>query len=111
MRAVRLMSGLPRARPRADDLTLVLPLGAALADPRAHGDLVLRLSGDVIAAGVRSRALDAVTVVAVALVAAIEMLLLLALLMNRAFAARATLPDGSRVGPDDEFEVAASRGP
>jgi len=83
----------------------VLPLGAALADPKAHGDLVLRLSSDVIAAGVRSRALDAVTVVGVALVAAIEMLLLLSLLMNRAFAARATLPDGSRVGPDDESEV------
>ncbi|MCH3732411.1 hypothetical protein LZB79_08990, partial [Campylobacter coli] len=77
----------------------------ALADPKAHGDLVLRLSSDVIAAGVRGRALDAVTVVAVALVAAIEMLLLLALLMNRAFAARATLPDGTRVGPDDASEV------
>ncbi|MGW8309338.1 MAG: MFS transporter [Achromobacter pulmonis] len=99
------VAGLPPVRPQADDLTLVLPVGAALADPKAHGDLVLRLSGDVIAAGVRSRALDAVTVVAVALVAAIEMLLLLALLMNRAFAARATLPDGSRVGPDDESEV------
>lgn len=99
------VSQLPVSRPQADDLTLVLPLGAALADPKAHGDLVLRLSGDVIAAGVRGRALDAVTVVAVALVAAIEMLLLLALLMNRAFAARATLADGSRVGPDDESEV------
>lgn len=99
------VSALPATRPRPDDLTLVLPLGAALADPKAHGDLVLRLSSDVIAAGVRSRVLDAVTVVAVALVAAIEMLLLLALLMNRAFAARATLPDGSRVGPDGASEV------
>ncbi|WZB74547.1 MFS transporter [Achromobacter insuavis] len=99
------VSALPATRPQADDLTLVLPLGAALADPKAHGDLVLRLSSDVIAAGVRGRALDAVTVVAVALVAAIEMLLLLALLMNRAFAARATLPDGTRVGPDDASEV------
>ncbi len=99
------VSGLPAVRPQADDLTLVLPLGQSRPDPRAHGDLVLRLSGDVIAAGVRSRALDAVTVVAVALVAAIEMLLLLALLMNRAFAARAVLPDGTRVGPDDASEV------
>ncbi|EHK65656.1 putative inner membrane transport protein [Achromobacter arsenitoxydans SY8] len=99
------VAGLPAARPQADDLTLVLPLGLARPDSRAHGDLVLRLSGDVIAAGVRSRALDAVTVVAVALVAAIEMLLLLALLMNRAFAARAVLPDGTRVGPDDASEV------
>lgn len=99
------VAGLPMARPQSDDLTLVLPLGASNPDPRARGDLVLRLSDDVIAAGVRSRALDAVTVVAVALVAAIEMLLLLSLLMNRAFAARATLPDGSRVGPDDESEV------
>ncbi len=99
------VAGLPAARPRSDDLTLVLPLGATNPDPRAHGDLVLRLSDEVIAAGVRGRALDAVTVVAVALVAAIEMLLLLSLLMNRAFAARATLPDGSRVGPDDESEI------
>jgi predicted MFS family arabinose efflux permease len=99
------VSGLPVSRPQADDLTLVLPLGASRPDPQAHGDLVLRLSGDVIAAGVRSRALDAVTVVAVALVAAIEMLLLLALLMNRAFATRAVLPDGTRLGPDDASEV------
>ncbi|MFJ3463682.1 MFS transporter [Achromobacter spanius] len=99
------VSGLPAVRPQANDLTLVLPLGQSRPDPRAHGDLVLRLSGDVIAAGVRSRALDAVTVVAVALVAAIEMLLLLALLMNRAFAARAVLPDGTRIGPDDASEV------
>ncbi|MGY6268566.1 MFS transporter [Achromobacter denitrificans] len=99
------VAGLPVARPRPDDLTLVLPLGAANPNPGARGDLVLRLSDGVIAAGVRGRALDAVTVVAVALVAAIEMLLLLSLLMNRAFAARATLPDGSRVGPDDESEI------
>lgn len=99
------VAGLPAARPQANDLTLVLPLGQSRPDPMAQGDLVLRLSGDVIAAGVRSRALDAVTVVAVALVAAIEMLLLLALLMNRAFAARAVLPDGTRIGPDDVSEV------
>jgi predicted MFS family arabinose efflux permease len=99
------VAGLPAHKPEAGDVTLVLPLGAARPDPKAQGDLVLRLSDTVIAAGVRGRALDAVTVVAVALVAAIEMLLLLALLMNRAFSARAVMPDGSRMGPDDESEV------
>uniref|UniRef100_UPI0039EF45A5 MFS transporter n=1 Tax=Bordetella sputigena TaxID=1416810 RepID=UPI0039EF45A5 len=69
----------------ADDLTLVLPLGQGEPGPRARGSLVVRLSEDVLARGVRSRMLDAVTVVAVALVAAMEMLLLLSLLLNRGF--------------------------
>ncbi|ARP81986.1 MFS transporter [Bordetella genomosp. 8] len=69
----------------ADDLTLVLPLGRGASRPQAQGSLVVRLSEDVLARGVRSRMLDAVTVVAVALVAAVEMLLLLSLLLNRGF--------------------------
>jgi predicted MFS family arabinose efflux permease len=79
------VAGLPPAVPMNDELTLVLPLGEKLARPQAHGSLVLRLSADVLAQGVRSRMLDAVTVVVVALVAAGEMLLLLSLLMNRGF--------------------------
>jgi predicted MFS family arabinose efflux permease len=83
------VAGLAEAPVTADDLTVVLPLGARLARGEARGSLVLRLDDAVLAAGVRSRVVDAVTVVVVALVAAVEMLLLLSLLMNRTFAARA----------------------
>jgi len=107
----------------ADDLTLVLPLTGRRDTAQApvqgadqgvtpgvtpgatQGNLVLRLSADVLGAGVRSRMIDAITVVAVALVAAMEMLLLLSLLMNRAFAARGVAPDGTRVGPDDASDI------
>lgn len=91
------------ARP-GDGLVMALPLRA---NGQGHvlAQLVLRLDPSVIAAGVRSRVLDAATVAGVALVAAIEMLLLLSLVMNRAFSARATLPDGRRIGPDDQPEV------
>src|SRR5690606_20847357 len=50
--------------------------------------LQIGLDEQRISAGVRARILDAATVVAVAMVAAIELLLLLTLLMDRAFSAR-----------------------
>lgn len=82
------------------------PATSQSAAPGAtQGNLVLRLSAEVLGAGVRSRMIDAITVVAVALVAAMEMLLLLSLLMNRAFATRGVAPDGTRVGPDDASDI------
>ncbi|WP_176456928.1 MFS transporter [Bordetella genomosp. 5] len=93
------------APPQAGEYTLVLPLGSELGRPAAQGSLVVRLASDVIAAGVRSRALDAITVVGVALVAAIEMLLLLSLLMNRGFASRGRLQDGTRLAPDGSSDI------
>jgi predicted MFS family arabinose efflux permease len=80
-----------------DDLTLRLPLGVGLTDQAAQGTLILRLDAAVIAAGVRSRMLDAVTVVGVALVAAIEMLLLLSLVLDRSLSSPQALL--SRAGP------------
>lgn len=79
------VDGLPRTLPVADALTLVLPLNGA----SSHASLVVHLDDRGIAAQVRSRMLDAATVVVVSVVAAIEMLLLLSLLMSRAYAARA----------------------
>lgn len=79
------VDGLARTRPVADALTLVLPLSGA----SSHASLVVHLDDRGIAAQVRSRMLDAATVVVVSVVAAIEMLLLLSLLMSRAYAARA----------------------
>ncbi|ALM85834.1 MFS transporter [Bordetella sp. N] len=115
---------LPQAEAGAgvDDLALMLPLtgrrdttaagspqATAAAAPAtagaAQGSLVVRLSAEVLDAGVRSRMIDAITVVAVALVAAMEMLLLLSLLMNRAIAARGLATDGTRVGPDDASDI------
>jgi predicted MFS family arabinose efflux permease len=61
-----------------------LPLGETLERPEARGALVFHLNEALIASGVRSRVLDAVTVVAVSLVTAIEMFLLSFLLMRRA---------------------------
>jgi predicted MFS family arabinose efflux permease len=89
---------------RADDFTLTLPLGAAGGEP-ARGNLVMHLDGDVIAASVRSRVIDAATVAVVALVAAIEMLLMLSLLMNRAFSVRGVDAAGQPVGPDDASDI------
>lgn len=68
------------------ELALSLPLtgGAERSGRAGVGSLVMHLDGEAIAAGVRSRVIDAVTVVGVALVAAIEMLLLLALLLRPA---------------------------
>ncbi|SAI25582.1 inner membrane transport protein [Bordetella ansorpii] len=99
------VKGMGPAAETADDLTLVLPLAGQFQRSTIRGSLVMHLSDDVIAAGVRSRVIDAATVVAVALVAAIEMLLLLSLLMNRAFSARGVSPAGVHVGPDDVSEV------
>jgi predicted MFS family arabinose efflux permease len=90
-------AGAPSSAPLNDDLTLVLPLGERQDRPQAYGSLVLRLSADVLAQGVRGRMMDAATVVAVALVAAVEMLLLLFLLLNRGF----------RLPVDDGAEAAA----
>lgn len=87
-----------KARDQADEFTLVLPLGRAQAPPEARGKLVVRLSSAVIAAGVRARALDALTVVAVAVVAAIEMLLLLSLLIERAYSTVERTTDGRDIG-------------
>ncbi|OZI57172.1 MFS transporter [Bordetella genomosp. 1] len=99
------VQGQPAAVPQPGELTLVLPLGAERDRPAVQGSLVVRLAGDVIAAGVRSRALDAITVVGVALVAAIEMLLLLTLMMNRAFASRGRTADGARLAPDGSSDI------
>jgi predicted MFS family arabinose efflux permease len=63
---------------------LALPLGEALERPGAKGALIFHLNAEMIAGGVRSRGLDAVTVVAVSLVTAIEMLLMSFLVMDRA---------------------------
>lgn len=97
--------GSAEAAPAADELTLVLPLGHGLPRAQSHGSLVVRLSEDVLARGVRSRMMDAITVVAVALVATVEMLLLLSLLLDRGFripapgsAGTAALDDTSDIG-------------
>lgn len=96
-------SDAPDAQPLADDpvpageLTITLPLGAASAPPQSRGSLVIQLSQAVIASSVLARALDAATVIAVAMVAAIEMLLLLSLLAGRGSTA-AIMQDGRDVG-------------
>ena len=54
----------------------------------------------MIASSVLARALDAATVIAVAMVAAIEMLLLLSLLAGRGPTASAIMQDGRDVGRD-----------
>lgn len=64
------------------EASLSLPLMAD-AGQRQAGSLRLELDNALVAAGVRARTLDAATVVVVALVAAIEMLLLLSLLLQR----------------------------
>ncbi|WP_323018716.1 MFS transporter [Castellaniella sp.] len=78
--------------PASDEMILSLPLAVGQA---VQGRLVLHLDDAVIAAGVRARVIDALTVVAVALVAAIEMLLLLALMLRRSGKA---VVDGGQVG-------------
>src|SRR5690606_23399120 len=65
------------------------------------------LDEDRISDGVRARILDAATVVAVAMVAAIELLLLLALMMDRAFAVPARRTSGDPLGLDDQSKVGA----
>jgi predicted MFS family arabinose efflux permease len=96
------VEGLSAEIPRADDYTRVLPLGAANG---ARASLVLHLDDRAIAAGVRSRVIDAATVALVSLVAAVEMLLLLSSLMNRAFSVRGRYATGDLREPDDESEI------
>ena len=56
------VQGMPEVLPDSDAFTLVLPLGADTAAEPPQGHLVLHLSSRVIAAGVRGRAVDAITV-------------------------------------------------
>jgi len=77
------------------ELTLLLPLGAGQGQPA--GRLIMRLDDEVVAAGVRARVIDALTVMAVALVAAVEMLLLAGLLLRRQ-RVNAAAPDGADIG-------------
>lgn len=86
------------------DDVLSFPLRARPQGP-VLAQLQIALDRDFIAAGVRARILDAATVVAVALVAAVELLLLLTLLMNRAFSVRSSRAAADPVGLDDQTEV------
>src|SRR5690606_9664437 len=83
---------------------LSFPLRAKPDGP-VLASLVLVLDKDSIAAGVRARIMDAATVVVVALVAAIELLLLLTLLMDRAFSVRQQTAAGDISGLDDPSRV------
>lgn len=65
-----------------EDVSLSLPLMAD-AGRRPAGSLRLVLDDTLVAAGVRARMIDAATVVVVAVIAAIEMLLLLSFLLQR----------------------------
>lgn len=95
------VADLGRTAPVADALTLVLPLSGG----SSHASLVVHLDDRGIAAQVRSRMLDAATVVVVSVVAAVEMLLLLSLLMSRAYAARALGRDEEARRPQDMSDV------
>ncbi|HUH59404.1 MAG TPA: MFS transporter [Candidimonas sp.] len=83
----------------SQDELVSLPLTAA-AGGKVAGQLQLLLDGRLIQAGVRARIMDAATVAVVALVAAIELLLLLTVLMDRAFAIRRPHPGGSAAALD-----------
>lgn len=92
----------------AKDLEQVLdfPLSADARGP-ALATLQIGLDQKQISAGVRARILDAATVAAVAMVAAIELLLLLTLMMDRAFSARVRSKAGEPMGLDDQSRVGA----
>lgn len=92
----------------APELEQVLdfPLSADSRGPTL-ATLQIALDQKQIASGVRARILDAATVVAVAMVAAIELLLLLTLLMDRAFSARMRSKAGEPMGLDDQSRVGA----
>ena len=100
-RGAQPVAGLAQAVPVADALTLVLPLSGAAS----RASLVVHLDVRGIAAQVRSRMLDAATVVVVSVVAAVEMLLLLSLLMSRAYAARALDRDDAPRRLEDMSDV------
>ena len=78
--------------PTTGELVISLPLGAG---GPGGGQLIMRLADSVITAGVRARVFDAMTVMVVALVAAIETLLLLTVLLN---GPRHNTSDGVDVG-------------
>lgn len=84
--------------------SLVFPLKARPDGPEI-ASLQILPDKALIARGVHARILDAATVVAVALVAAIELLLLLTLLMDRAFAVPVRTSSGEPVGLDDSSSV------
>lgn len=88
------------------DSTLVFPLRAKPDGP-VLASLQILPNEHIIAAGVHARILDAGTVVLTALVVAIELLMLLALLMDRAFAAHVRTDNGVPVGLDDASNVGA----
>lgn len=85
---------------------LDFPLSADSQGP-VLATLQIGLDEKQISAGVRARILDAATVVAVAMVAAIELLLLLTLLMDRAFSTRVQGKAGEPMGLDDQSNVGA----
>ncbi|MBU4610649.1 MFS transporter [Achromobacter sp. GG226] len=69
----------------ADDMMILLPLSRAVDGAREPaGTLDIRLDPAVIAAGVRSRVLDAGTVALISAITAFELFLLLAVVMTRA---------------------------
>ncbi|MGN6580365.1 MAG: MFS transporter [Bordetella sp.] len=100
-RGAQPVDGLARTLPVADALTLVLPLSGG----SSRANLVVHLDDRAIAAQVRSRMLDAATVVVVSVVAAVEMLLLLSLLMSRAYAVRALGRDDAPRRAQDMSDV------
>jgi len=65
------------------DLFMAFPLGVSAGQSEPAGMLGIRLNGEMIAAGVRERVLDAGTVAVISAVAVFELFLLLALLISR----------------------------
>lgn len=68
-----------QSAPMTGELVVSIPFGAG---PPDGGQLIIRLSDKVVSAGVQRRIFDALTVMVVALVAAVETLLLLTLLLR-----------------------------
>jgi predicted MFS family arabinose efflux permease len=88
----------------SDDEVVSFPLRPNAGAPFV-GQLQLLLDARLIQAGVRARIMDAATVAVVALVAAIELLLLLTVLMDRAFAIRRPRSDHPVAGQDDPSAI------
>ncbi|MBV6274068.1 MFS transporter [Alcaligenaceae bacterium CGII-47] len=95
---------MPSWRTDQADSALSFALQADAGGP-VLGQLVLIPDQALIAAGVRDRIMDAVTVATVAMVAAIELLLLLTLLMGRAFAVPVRTRSGELTGLDDQSDL------
>lgn len=102
--AIRVDDPEPKQGDAAQEESLALPLQATAGGP-VLATLQLVLDRQAIASGVRARILDAATVAVVALVAAGELLLLLGVVINRAFAARVQAPSGEPIGLDDPAQV------